>query len=140
MGCAFHHFLISLKLMDFQKVLMTFKRRQLSLCSWGREGFRGGQEAAQLRNKSRGLCLYRWEAPETRLYHASAARPSVHHSASLRLGFLIYKMEPMISALAHSQGSCKDGFNFIQTNIAVARAMCQALSWTLSLQTRGDNV
>lgn len=106
----------------------------------GKGRVQGGQEAAQLRNKSRGLCLYRWEAPETRLYHASAARPNARHSASLRLGFLIYKREPMISALAHPQGSCKDGSSFIQTNIAVARAMCQALSWTLSLRTQGDNV
>ena len=47
-------------------------------------------------------------------------------------------MEPKISALAHSRVSCKNGY--IQTNISVAQAMWQALSWTLSLQTQGDNV
>lgn len=117
-GCSFYYFLISLKLMDFRWVLMTFKR-QLSLCSWGRKGFREGQEAAQLNSKSRALCRQAESACDTPLSHTHwALRPSVYCAVSLNLSFHIYKMEPIISALAHLQDWGKGGFSVIQTFLA----------------------
>lgn len=116
MDCCFYYFLISFKMMDFQWALITFKR-QLSLRSWGRKGLREDQEAAQLKSENSGLCC-RQEAPATRLHHISARRPSVCQAISLNISFHLYKMEPIISALAHSQDWGKDGFNVIQTNIS----------------------
>ena len=65
MGCAFHYFLISLKLMDFQKVLMTFKRRWLSVWNWGRKrlGWGGKRQPSSEAKDSAFLDGGTWDLP-----------------------------------------------------------------------------